>query len=146
MHWYIQSCGRSRSVCIDISRVFSPGWEERDLEPINESHLDQTLEKKRITILFWPIKKLGPPSYHFIIIAYFWLQSAALSITRGRKEGNKSEAPFALQATHTWKFVTLPNIFCGCTYDFIFLDLVIPPLIALLGHPVQNNIFFPYIK
>ena len=49
-----------------------------------------------------------------------------------------------LQATHTWKFVTLLNIFLRMPLGSFF-NLVLPPLIALLGHTVQN-IFFALLK
>ena len=46
-----------------------------------------------------------------------------------------------LQATHTWKFVSLLNIFLRMSNDFL-KNLVLPPLRALLGHPVQNKSFY----
>ena len=49
-----------------------------------------------------------------------------------------------LQATHTWKFVTLPNIFCGCPYDF-FWFFSITPFHSTFG-TLSTKYFFALIK
>ena len=50
-----------------------------------------------------------------------------------------------LQATHTWKFLTLPKFFLRMPIRKKSKNVVLSPLRAFLGHPVQND-FYAFIK